>query len=334
MTSKRMEDVTSASYNAIYSTAAILDESDRGRLWMRGRDRAALLHRLSTNAVEPLQPGQGTLTVLTTPIGRMIDLLRVYVLPDALLLETGSGHGAAILRHLRKNIFFNDQVTVADASLELGQIGVYGPQASQVLRTIGLPTNIPRYGITSAQWAEHQIFVARCEPMGGDGYTLYPHPTQVMAFMTALTNAGAVELDKNTAEIVRVEHGYPRFKHEITLDYIPLEADLWRAVSFHKGCYVGQEIIARMESRGRIAKLLRGLRLSAAPESLPAKVMADGKEVGDLTSAVCSPRFGWIGLAYLRRAYAESGTTVTVFDRPATVCTLPFAMHEATGMKE
>ncbi len=334
MVTKRMVDLSLARYNAIYSTVAIIDESDRGRLWMRGRDRATLLHRLSTNAIEPLQPGQGTLTVLTTPIGRMIDLLRVYVLPDSLLLETGPNHGTAILRHLRKNIFFNDQVTVADASSELGQIGVYGPQASQVLKTVGLPTDIPRYGIVLAQWAEQQVFVARGEPMGGDGYTLYPHPTQVMAFMTALINAGAVELDQNTAEIVRVEHGYPRFKREITLDYIPLEADLWRAVSFQKGCYVGQEIIARMESRGRIAKLLRGLRLSAAPESLPAKVIADDKEVGDLTSAVCSPRFGWIGLAYLRRVYAEPGTTVTVFDRPATVCALPFAMHEAIGMKE
>lgn len=319
-----MNQETLTAYEAVYGYVAVINESDRGRLWMRGRDRAALLHRLSTNHIERLQPGQGTLTVLTTPIGRMIDLLRVYALPDALLLETGDSHGPAILRHLRKNIFFNDQVTVADASAELGQIGVYGPQAGQVIQTIGLPVDLPLHSITTGDWNGHQVLVARCEPLSGDGYTLYPPAAQTATLLTALTDAGAVPLDSHTAEVVRIEHGYPRFKHEITLDYIPLEADLWRAVSFQKGCYVGQEIIARMESRGRIAKLLCGLRLSAAPAAVPATVRVDGKEAGTLTSAVYSPRYGWIGLAYLRRIYAESGTNVTLAQQPATVCQLPF----------
>ncbi|WP_298820478.1 CAF17-like 4Fe-4S cluster assembly/insertion protein YgfZ [Chloroflexus sp.] len=316
-------------YQAIYTGAVVADETDRGRLWMRGRDRAALLHRLSTNHIERLQPGQGTLTVLTTPIGRMIDLLRVYALPDALLLETGPEHGAPILRHLRKNIFFNDQVTVADAGAELGQIGVYGPQAGQVAQKLGLPSDLSRYSIVVGRWGEIEVLVARCDPLGGDGYTLYPPASQTAALLTALTAAGAVLLDRATAEIARVEHGYPRFGREITLDYIPLEADLWRAVSFQKGCYVGQEIIARMESRGRIAKQLRGLQLQAPPESLPAKVLADTKEIGDLTSVVNSPRYGWIGLAYLRSVYAEAGTTVLVANQPATVCRLPFVPNHS-----
>ncbi|MEF3275679.1 MAG: glycine cleavage system protein T [Chloroflexus sp.] len=311
-----------ATYEAIYARAVVVDEIDRGRIWMRGRDRAALLHRLSTNHIEQLQPGQGTLTVLTTPIGRMIDLLRVYALPDALLLETGPGHGAAIIRHLRKNIFFNDQVTVAEA--ELGQLGVYGPQAHQIIQQLGLPVDLPRYGIAGGRWREHDILVARCDPLGGDGYTLFPPVSGAAPLLEAVTTAGALMLDAATAEIARVEHGYPRFGREITLDYIPLEANLWQAVSFRKGCYVGQEIIARMESRGRIAKQLRGLRLSAPPESLPAPVLADGKEVGTLTSLVNSPRYGWIGLAYLRSAYAEADTAVTVAGQPATVCNVPF----------
>lgn len=319
-----MNEVVIPSYEAVYTGTAVIDETDRGRLWMRGRDRAALLHRLSTNHIEQLQPGQGTLTVLTTPIGRMIDLLRVYALPDALLLETGPSHGGPILRHLRKNIFFNDQVTVADAGAELGQIGVYGPQAGQLVQALGLPADMPRYGIATGHWGEIPVFVARCEPIGGDGYTLYPPVAQTAALLAACQAAGAALLDTDTFEIVRVEHGYPRFGREITLDYIPLEADLWRAVSFRKGCYVGQEIIARMESRGRIAKQLRGLRLPGSLGSLPAKVLSDGKEIGDLTSVVCSPRYGWIGLAYLRSAYAEPGVTVIVNDQPATVCRLPF----------
>ncbi len=298
---------------------------------MRGRDRAALLHRLSTNHIERLQPGQGTLTVLTTPIGRMIDLLRVYALPDALLLEAGAHHGAPLLRHLRKNIFFNDQVTVADAGAELGQLGVYGPQARALLERLALPVDLPLYGITSARWADSDLLVARVDPLGGEGYALYPPAMAAAALLDALRAAGAVLLDAATADLARIEHGYPRFGREITLDYIPLEADLWRAVSFDKGCYVGQEIIARMESRGRIAKVLRGLRLSAPPSSLPLKLTVDGKEAGDLTSAAASPRYGWIGLGYLRRAYAGAGVTVVVDDQPARVCNLPFATTDNRG---
>ncbi|MGC8950324.1 YgfZ/GcvT domain-containing protein [Chloroflexus sp.] len=319
-----MNSVVAHDYEAVYTTAATIDESDRGRLWMRGRDRASLLHRLSTNHIERLQPGQGTLTVLTTPIGRMIDLLRVYALPDALLLETGLRHGGPILRHLRKNIFFNDQVTVADAGSELGQIGIYGPQAGEAVQALGLPMVAERYGIVAAQWEETPVLIARCEPLGGDGYTLYPPVAQTEALLAALVAAGAMPLNAETAELVRIEHGYPRFGHEITLDYIPLEADLWHAVSFQKGCYVGQEIIARMESRGRIAKQLRGLRLMALPPIVPAPLMADGKEVGVLTSAAHSPRYGVIGLAYVRSGYADAGTTVLVADQVAKVCRLPF----------
>lgn len=140
-----------------------------------------------------------------------------------------------------------------------------GRRPAKIVQALGLPADVPRYGIASSEWNETQVLVARCEPLGGDGYTLYPPAAHTAALLAACQAAGATMLEADTFEIVRVEHGYPRFGREITLDYIPLEADLWRAVSFQKGCYVGQEIIARMESRGRIAKQLRGLRLPAAP---------------------------------------------------------------------
>jgi folate-binding protein YgfZ len=320
-----------AAYKAAYEGAALYASEARGRVFMRDRDRAALLHRLSTNQIERLAPGQGADTVLTTPIGRIIDLLGVYVLDDALLLVTSPGRGPAIFAHLRKNIFFNDKVKVEDATQSLGQLALYGPEAPALLAGLGLPgAGLPAHGVAVAAWAGEPLYVAACRPIGGAGLWLIAPPPALAELAAALTAAGARPLDEPTHEVLRVEAGYPAYGRELSQEYIPLETGLWDAVSFNKGCYVGQEIIARMESRGRLAKSLRGLRLAAHPE-LPAepaaplaKLDAGGKEAGDLTSVVVSPRHGLIGLAYVRTAHAEAGTRLVAAGAEAEVVELPF----------
>lgn len=318
-------------YAAAYEGAALAGDETRGRLLMRDRDRAALLHRLSTNHIERLATGQGTDTVLTTPIGRIIDLLSVYALADALLLITSPGRGQAIHGHLRKNIFFNDKVKLEDATASHGQLALYGPMAAQLLADAGLPgAELESHGIATASWGEATVYVARCQPIGGAGFWLIGPPATLAALREALQGAGAHPLDAATHEVLRVEAGYGAYGRELSQEYIPLETGLWEAVSFNKGCYVGQEIIARMESRGRLAKSLRGLRFAAAP-ALPAepatplaKLEVAGKESGDLTSVVHSPRFGLIGLAYVRTAQAAPGSRVWAAGAEAEVVELPF----------
>jgi aminomethyltransferase len=141
----------------------------------------------------------------------------------------------------------------------------------------------------------------------------------------ALLQAGARPMGQAAYEVLRVEAGYAAHGHELSLEYIPLETGLHDAVSFTKGCYVGQEIISRMDSRKRLAKQLRGLRLSGLAEA-PARLAVAGKEAGDLTSVVQSPRFGPIGLAYVRTAHAEPGTRVEIADSDVSgeVVALPF----------
>jgi aminomethyltransferase len=322
---------TPAAYTAALEGAALHAAHALGRVWMRDRDRAALLHRLSTNQIEKLLPGSGTQTVLTTPIGRIVDLLTVHVLEDALLLVTSPEQGPAIFRHLRKNIFFNDKVRVEDATATLGQLSLYGPRAAATLAALGLPAaELPAFGVAQATWADQPLLVARSLPIGGAGFSLIAEPAALADLGAALREAGAIPLDDATHAVLRVEQGYGLFGHELSLEYIPLETGLWGAVSFNKGCYVGQEIIARMESRGRLAKQLRGLRF-ALPPALPAepqmplaKLHVDGKEAGDLTSLVASPRHGLIGLAYVRSAFAEPGTRIGVADEEAEVVALPF----------
>lgn len=321
-----------AAYAAALEGAALYESSARGRVWMRDRDRAALLHRLSTNHIERLTPGEGAQTVLTTPIGRIIDLLTVYCLDDALLLLTSPGRGPAIAAHMKKNIFFNDRLKVEDATAALGQLTLYGPRAAAALAAAGLPgADLPELGIARAEYAGAPLYVARDLPIGGAGLSLIAPPEAIAELGAALRAWGAAPLDEATHDVLRVEQGHGAYGRELSAEYIPLETGLWGAVSFTKGCYVGQEIIARMESRGRLAKQLRGLRLAAPPE-LPAEPGAPlarldvaGKEAGDLTSLAESPRHGLIGLAYVRTAHAAPGTAVRVGGADATVVELPFA---------
>lgn len=313
-------------YLSALEGVAINDERTAGRIFMRGRDRAALLHRLSTNDIERLHPGEGTLTVLTTPIGRIIDLLTVHALDDALLVVTSPDQGPPVFSHLRRNIFFNDQVTLEAAGRSHTQIAVYGPQAARLLAELAdVDVRLPFHSIASATIAGVSLLVARRKPIGGDSFTLYIPSDGHDTVHTALLAAGATPLDAKTLDVLRVEQGYGAFGRELSQEYIPLETGLLDAVSFTKGCYVGQEIIARMESRGRLAKRLCGLLLSQ-PITAPAKLLVGDKDAGDLTSAVVSPRFGPVALAYVRTAYAESGMMVDVAGSGVTgrVVELPF----------
>ena len=306
-------DIASDAYHAALEGAALHDEASAGRIFLRGRDRAALLHRLSTNDIERLRPGQGARTVLTTPIGRIIDLLTAHALDDALLLVTGPGQGGLVWSHLKKNIFFNDQATLESAGRSHGQLALYGPSAAVLLSELsGMARGeLPLDHTTTVELAGGPVLVAARLPIGGPSFTLYPPAERLEAVRGVLSTAGAMLLDDATLDVLRIEQGYGATGHELGQEYIPLETGLLDAVSFTKGCYVGQEIIARMESRGRLAKQLRGLRLSA-PAAAPAKLEVGGKEAGDLTSVALSLRFGPIALAYVRTAHAEPGTAVGI----------------------
>jgi folate-binding protein YgfZ len=339
--------LVSAGYTAALEGAALYDESLAGRIFMRGRDRADLLHRLSTADMLRQRPGQGLRTVLTTPIGRIIDLLTVHVLDDALLLVSSQGQGPQVFAHLKKNIFFNDQVTLEAAGRSHGQLALFGPQSAALLAQVTGASlgDLPLHHTATVYLAGVAVLIARRPPLGGQGFTCYIPAEQVDAVRMALLAGGAATLGADAFDVLRIEQGYGVFGRELGQEYIPLETGLLDAISFTKGCYVGQEIIARMESRGRMAKQLRGIRLeigdwrleqvgeTSDPQSLianlqlPTKLEVDGKDAGDLTSVAISPRLGPIALAYVRSAHAEPGSVVGIAGTSITgeVVELPFA---------
>jgi folate-binding protein YgfZ len=271
----------------------LFDEQSYGRIQMRGADSLALLQRLTTNDMLKLQSGAGCQTVLTTPIGRMMDVLHVVHAGDVIWVLTSRDQGPAVYSHLKKNIFFNDKVTLAPAGRIHHQLALYGNDATAWLES--------HYGVSLANvpmWHAHMhdgaMFV-RVAAVGGDGWRVIM-PSDG-AHDAALRTVPAL----NDAELAlwQIEAGVPAFGAELTLDYIPLEAGLWSAISFTKGCYVGQEIIARMESRGRLAKNLTRVRVSQMHATPAVITTSGGKEAGVLTRMAESPRYGLIGLAYL-----------------------------------
>jgi tRNA-modifying protein YgfZ len=180
-------------------------------------------------------------------------------------------------------------------------ISIYGATASQVVTHVtgeDLAT-LPLHHWRAAQIAGVEVMITRANQIASGGFHLiFDHAVQPQIGQ-ALLETGVEPLSEETYQVLRVEAGQPEFGHELGDEYIPLEANLWNDVSFTKGCYTGQEIIARMESRQKLAKRLVGLRFEEQV-TLPASLWSEDHEVGVVTSVVHSPVLGWIGLGYLR----------------------------------
>ncbi len=297
----------------------VIDRSHEGRTWLSGRDRLSLLQRMSTNELEGLAEGEARPTVLTTPVARMVDLLWVLNLGERMLMLTSPGQAAAVRRWLSGYIFFNDDVRLEDAGEELGQLGVYGPEAARRMAALA-----PGSASLAAGHSLRRdgLVILRGRPLAGDGFTLIGSPEGLAGASETLVTGGAVRASEDTYQVLRIEAGMPYIGHEISGEYIPLEAGLWEAVSFSKGCYTGQEIIARMESRGKLAKTLVGLKLGA-PAGPGAEVFSGEVRVGLVSSAVVSPASGPIALAFVKPQFAELGTRLWVEGAEAKVVGFP-----------
>ncbi len=297
-------------YAAAHETAVLAEHPARGMLHLTGTTRLDLINRMSTQAVLGLQSGQGAATVLTTDIGRIIDRIILYATSDGTYVLTGDGHADPLARYFMRNIFFNDDAQLRDISAETAVMGVYGPRAAKLLAAAGFPeVDVPLHHWQQATIGGAAAYLHRTDPIAGGGYFVTGSAPDREAIRAALLAAGLTPIDEAAYDYLRIEAGVPRFGRELTLDYIPLEADLWADVSFSKGCYVGQEIIARMESRGKLAKRLARLR-PGAPLAAGADITANGRAVGSITSAAAGPG-GPVALGHVKTATLTGGDMLT-----------------------
>ncbi|MCO6450871.1 MAG: aminomethyltransferase family protein [Caldilineales bacterium] len=318
-----------ADYTAAHEAVVFHRIADAGYLRLGGEHRIDFLNRQTTNDMHRLGPGRAVTTVLTTPTARVEDVLVVIPEEENVGVITLPGRAQATAKTLSGKIFFMDRVTVADASAEFAQYDLFGPEAGEALARLGFELAPGLDEVVSGLAAGESIrVIGRPGLGGGPGFRVVVRAESVSVWEQALLDADVKLISAEAMQIVRVEAGLPTADAELTVDYTPLEANLDWAISQTKGCYTGQEIIARQINYEKISRRLVGLRLQA--EAAPGvRVSAEGKPIGEITSTAMSPRFGAIALAILRRPHFDPGQQVIVDNAgeeiPATVVALPFA---------
>jgi folate-binding protein YgfZ len=329
-----MSSISEGGYRAARNTSAFINRVDRGRIVVSGADRRSYLQGLLTNDIAALAPGTGCYAAYLTPQGRMIADLYVYELGDVILLTVPVQVKDTVLAKLDQFIFSED-VQLGDVTEAFAQTTVLGPQAAQTIAAqfedAGAErlTPLPEHGNVRASFRGGAAIVVRTFERGVPGFDLFVERERAGDLADALRNAGVAELDDTTGEALRIEGGVPMFGRDMDETIIPLEAVIEpRAVSFTKGCYVGQEVIIRVMHRGhgRVAKKLVGLAVAGdAVPAAGAAVREGDREIGHVTSSAWSPALGQpIALGYVQRDFVEPGTRVKVGDSDAEVRALPF----------
>jgi len=308
-----------AQYRAARDGAVLADRSDLGRLLIEGSDALDLLHRLTTNDILALRAGEGTAAAFVTGKGRLIDMVTFHRLPERLLCLTGPGQSAAVAAHIER-FTFREAVRVADASRSLGTLGIYGARAREhAARLFGNAlAERPIHHPSEVELGGARAVLARWFPLGGDGYHLTAEAPVLPALRAAILeqSGGLVEAGPECVEILRIEAGLPAAGRELTEDYNPWEARLQDAISLTKGCYVGQEVIARLNTYKKVSKYLVRLNIAGGVPAPGTRLERDdGEAIGTLTSASRVPGEDRIvALGYVRDEDAAAGGKIVVVD--------------------
>jgi aminomethyltransferase len=294
-------------YTALRETAAWVDVSARGRIKMTGEDRARLLHAMCTNNIQKLEPGQGCYAFFLNAQGRILADVRVWCFADYLLLDTEPETRQKIYEHLARYIIADD-VTHEDVTGQTDSIVLQGPN-THAPALADLWSHTP--------WGDGDV---QTTPLGR---TIIGPQGKLLANKETIDDATQATLDD--LRVVRIEHGVPRYGEEITERYLVQETGLLDAVSFSKGCYLGQEIVERVRSRAQVHRHLRLIEIDT--DQVPAageKVLANGADAGEIASAVYSYAWGKVAaMAYMRTPASDPGTELTWNGATSRVRALP-----------
>ena len=288
-----------------------------GLLTVSGPDQIVFLQRQTTNDVRLLKPGKAILTIMTSPNARILDVLHLIsgfplegalrAEPAAIWLITLPGKGSETFRFLKSRIFFMDKVTIEDHSTTTVQVDLFGPSAADTLQKLGLnqALSINELGTLSVENLE--CLILALEPVIGLGYRLLIPIAVLGSLQSRLDQLGCKQLTEDKYESARVEAGVPAAGHELIERYTPLECGLRSAISDSKGCYTGQEVIARQITYDKVTQTLCGLASGVLLEQ-DSELRVDDRPVGFVTSAAQSEKLGPIGLAVIKHPYHLQGT--------------------------
>lgn len=302
----------------------LCDRSHWGLIQISGGDRLRFLHNQSTNNIQILKPGQSCDTVFVTATARTIDLATAYITEDTVLVLVSPNRRQKLMSLLDRYIFPADQVELADLSDATAIFSLIGPKSYHLLEDIGLKD------LSFSEQTKHQIInlngcqlrIAEGSGLVTPGYTLIMANDGAAKVWQTLTNGGAVPLGENCWEQLRIEQGRPAPDHELTEDYNPLEAGLWHTLSFNKGCYIGQETIARLNTYKGVKQQLWGVQLTAPVE--PGTVVMVGEDKVGIVTSYTNSTNGPFALAYIRTKAGGLGLKVQVGNVSGEVVDVPF----------
>jgi len=318
-----------ANYQSVVAGCGVADLSKRSRVWLTGADRVQFLNGFCTNDIKRLTIGEGCEAFLTNHQGKTVghSLVRCQQ-GDALVLDSAPQQAAQIIQHLDRFVI-SDRVEFADRTSATGELLVAGKQTPRVLSAAvqgPLPARPWQHALQTIGGLS--VVVQKVDYAGDDSYFVTMKAEELAAVQAALIAAGAVFCDAAVAEVLRIEAGFPLFGTDITEENLPQEISRnQQAISFTKGCYLGQETVARIDALGHVNRLL--VRVKTASAEVPApglELTIAGKAAGHVTSACWSPRLGQpVAFALLRRAHANLGTRLEFAHGSAEVVSLPLA---------
>jgi len=296
-------------YEGLRRASAWIDLSARGKIRVTGEDRARLLHAMSTNHVQELATGEGLYTFFLNEKGRILADAYVYNLGESLLLDTEPETAASLAAHLDKYIIADDAL-IEDETGRWMAVGLEGPASEKAAAGLGI--NPPSRACALVEW--NNGFVVQVAETGMPGVRIFIPMDERHTLSARLTTAGIPNATAEQARVVRIENGKPRYSEDITDRYLAQETQQLHAIHFNKGCYLGQEIVERVRSRGQVHRHLTAIEIdSATPPAPGSKLVVDRNAVAEITSAVYSPALGkTVGLAYVRTEAIEKRLPMTL----------------------
>jgi len=312
-------------FKKLTSACGVAELSGRAQIRLSGKDRIRWLNGMITNNIRDLAAGHGVYGFLLNPQGQIQGDLYAYNCADYLLVETERVQLENTLKLFRRYIIM-DKVEIAESSDVM--IQVTGPKASETLAAVGfeLPELQPLQ-FAELKWNDLTCTLVRQDIPCAASYEIWCSATDGKAIHGALTNSGAATVDEDALELLRVACGIPRFGVDIPERTLPQETEQTRALNFNKGCYIGQEIVERIRSRGNVHRKFTGFLIHGALPTLGAALQIEGKSVGEITSVASLPTadgFQNVALGYLRREFATPGNKIPIENADAVVASLPF----------
>jgi len=317
-----------AEFAALLSSCGISDLGARTKIALTGGDRVRWLNGMVTNNIRDLVAGRGVYAFLLNPQGHILGDLYAFNRGDSILIDSDESQSEKLLATFDHYIIMDD-VEVANVSDKLAAVGIAGPKAREVLRAVRFEiSTLEPLQFVNISWQSVAVTVVCGDNPGVESFELWLAPDQVTPLWHALTKAGATPAGATALELLRIAAGIPRYGQDIRERDLPQETEQQRALHFSKGCYIGQEIVERIRSRGNVHRKFTGFDVQGALPAVSTKIQAAGRDVGEITSAASLPLGGGERLAalgYIRREIATPGRQFQVGSTQLSVAALPFS---------